>query len=126
MPHKFSGTDISFIAVEDLSGMKFRFVHQVDNDSVDQLDSGSEVPAGILQNAPALGKIAIVRIAGTSDLVMNAAVAVNTLLKADVSATDNGKGDAADTEGDFIVARCIKSPAADDIGKVILTGISKF
>ena len=115
--------DISrWYAAEDLSDYKYCFVHLADDNTVDLLDAGTEFPIGILQNAPESGEVAVVRIQGTSKLVMNASVAVGTLLKAEyVGATDNGKGDAADTEGDIVRAVCIyASGAEDDVGAVLL------
>lgn len=122
MAIEYTGLDISFTAGEDLSGMQYQFVHQADDNSVDMLDSGSEFPVGVLQNAPESGEIAVVRIAGTSKLVMNDAVTVGTLVKAEyVGASDNGKGDAADTEGDIARGVCIQaSGAEDDVGTVLL------
>ena len=122
MATEFEGLDISFVAGEDLSNHQYRFVHQADDDTVDLLDSTSEFPVGVLQNAPASGEIAVVRVSGISKLVMNDAVAVGTLLKAEyVDASDNGKGDAADTEGDIIRGVCVQaSGAEDDVGAVLL------
>lgn len=123
MSKEYDGRDISFLAGEDLSAMQYRFVHQAADESVDMLDSAAEWPVGILQNAPESGEVAVVRVDGTSKLVMNAAVSVGTLLKAEyVAADDNGKGDAVDTNGDNIRAFCIKaSGAEDDVGAVVLT-----
>lgn len=119
----FGGLDISFLAdTESLAAHQYCFVHQADDDTVDLLDSATELPIGILQNAPALGEVAVVRIEGTSKLVMNDAVAVGDFLKGEwVDAADNGKGDAADTEGDLVRGVCIQaSGAEDDIGAVLL------
>lgn len=122
MAKEYGGIDISFTAAEDLSGMQYRFVHQASDTTVDMVDSGTEFPVGILQNAPESGEVAVVRVTGTSKLVMNAAVAVGVLVKCEyVGASDNGKGDAADTEGDIARGVCIQaSGAEDDVGAVIL------
>lgn len=122
MAIQYRGDDITFTAAEDLSAMQYRFVHQASDTTVDMLDSGAEFPVGILQNAPESGEEAVVRISGTSKLVMNAAVAVGVQVKAEyVGAADNGKGDAADTEGDIARGVCIKaSGAEDDVGAVLL------
>lgn len=122
MAIEYSGLDISFSAGEDLSAKQYTFVHQADDNTVDMLDSGAEFPIGILQNAPESGEVAVVRVSGVSKLVMNDAVAVGALVKAEyVGAADNGKGDAADTEGDIARGLCIiASGAEDDIGAVLL------
>jgi hypothetical protein len=100
--------------------MQYCFVHQAADGTVDMIDSGTEIPIGILQNAPELGETATVRMDGTSKLVMNDAVAVGVAVKAEyVGATDNGKGDAVDTDGDPGRGICIKaSGAEDDVGAV--------
>lgn len=120
MAIEYDGRDISFVAAEDLSSHQYRFVHQASNTTVDLLDAGTEWPIGILQNAPESGEVAVVRVDGTSKLVMNDAVAVGAALKAEyVGATDNGKGDAADTDYDIVRAVCIyASGAEDDVGGV--------
>lgn len=122
MAYEGTGIDLSFLAAEDLSGHQYRFVHQASDTTVDLLDSGAEFPVGILQNAPESGEVAVVRVTGVSKLVMNDAVAVGALVKAEyVGATDNGKGDAADTEGDIARGVCIFATGAeDDVGSVVL------
>lgn len=122
MAIEYSGLDITFTAAEDLSAMQYRFVHQASDTTVDMVDSGTEKVVGILQNAPESGEEAVVRITGTSKLVMNDAMAVGALLKCEyVGASDNGKGDAADTDHDNVRAMCIlASGAEDDVGAVIL------
>jgi len=118
----YSGDDISFVAAEDLSSYQYRFVHQATDTTVDLMDGATEFPIGILQNAPESGETAVVRITGTSKLVMNAAVTVGSKVKAEyVGATDNGKGDAADTDYDNVRGICIEaSGAEDDVGAVLL------
>lgn len=124
MAVEYTGIDISKLAAEDLSDMQYRFVHLATDDTVDMLDSGSEFPIGVLQNAPESGEVAVVRVYGTSKLVMNAAIAVGAQVCAEYeAAADNGKGkDAKDTEGS--VARgfvIVASGAEDDVGAVVLT-----
>jgi hypothetical protein len=120
---EYTGLDITWLAGEDLSSYQFRFVHLADDNTVDLLDSATEFPVGILQNAPASGEPAVVRVLGTSKLVMNDAVAVGAPLKCEyVGAADNGKGDAADTDLDTVRAYCIQATGAeDDVGAVLLT-----
>lgn len=123
MTIQYTGKDITMTAAEDLSSYQYRFVHQASDTTVDLLDSGSEFPLGVLQNAPESGELAVVRISGTSKLVMNGAVTIGTLLKAEyVGAADNGKGDKADTDKDVMRGVCIKATGAeDDVGGILLT-----
>ena len=122
----YDGLDISYLAAEDLSSYQYRFVHLATDTTVDLLDGATEYPIGILQNAPESGEEAIVRVEGTSKLVVNGSMAVGTRVKAEyVGAADNGKGDAADTDGDIVRGTCIKaSGAEDDVGGVLLSGPS--
>lgn len=122
MAIEYWGIDITYLAGESLADQQYRFVHLADDNTVDMMDSATEYPVGILQNNPASGEMAVVRVIGISKLVMNAAVAVGALLKAEyVGATDNGKGDAADTAKDNLRGLCLKaSGAEDDIGAVLL------
>lgn len=115
MAYTLVGTDLSFLAAEDLSSYQYRFVHLASDTTVDLLDSGTEFPIGILQNAPALGEVAVVRVDGVSKLVMNAALAVGLKIKAEyVDAADNGKGDAADTDNDTARAISLTASGAED------------
>jgi hypothetical protein len=111
------------VAAESLAAMQYRYVVQASDTTVRMANATTDIPLGILQNAPANAGTAVVRITGTSKLVMNAAVTVGTFVKCEyVGATDNGKGDAADTDKDVISGLCIKaSGAEDDVGAVILT-----
>ena len=120
----YGGLDVSFIAAEDLSSYQYRFVHQANDTQVDLLDSGSEYAVGILQNAPALGEIAVVRLEGVSKLRVARALALNAYIRAEyVGAADNGKGDLANTDKDIILAMSLETAGAeDDVIGVLLHG----
>lgn len=122
MAEDFGGKTIPFKASEDMSTHQYRFVVQKNDTEVELMNAATDIPIGVLQNAPEEGETAMVRIDGTSKLAMNAAVAVETLLKAEyVDTSDNGKGDAADTEGDIVRGLCIQaSGAEDDVGTILL------
>lgn len=122
MSVEFGGKDITLVAAEDMSTHQFRFVVQASDTTVRLANAGTDLPLGIMQNAPESGEEAVVRIEGTSKLVMNDAVAVGARLKMEyVGATDNGKGDAADTEGDQERGICIQASGAEnDVGAVLL------
>ena len=122
MTVEYGGLDITLVAAEDLSAMQYRFVHQASDTTCDMVDGATEIAVGVLQNAPEDGETAVIRVTGTSKLVMNALVAVGTWVKCEyVGASDNGKGDAADTDKDNIRGLVIKaSGAEDDVGAIIL------
>ena len=119
----FGGRDITLTAAEDLSDYQYHFVHQASDSTADLLDVGTEFPIGVLQNAPESGEAAVIRIEGTSKLKMNLAMTVGTKVKAEyVGDTDNGKGDAADTDLDIVRGICIQASGAEnDVGGVLLT-----
>jgi hypothetical protein len=57
----------------------------------------------------------VVRVHGVSKLVMNAAIAVGLKIKAEyVDGSDNGKGDAADTDNDTARAVSLTAAGAED------------
>jgi hypothetical protein len=122
MAYEGPGIDMSWLAGEDLSGYQYRFVHLASDTTVDLMDSAGEYPIGILQNAPASGEVAVVRVMGISKLIMNLAVAVGVKIKAEyVGASDNGKGDAGDTDYDNVRAISLTAAGAeDDIISVLL------
>src|SRR5574343_241831 len=85
--------DMSFPAAEDLSSDQYRLVVLTSAGTVRRPDSETEVALGILQNAPASGEAASVRILGVSKLVANDAIGIGTFVMQEyVSATDAGKG----------------------------------
>lgn len=117
------GIDRTFLAAEDLSSYQYRFI-TIASDTTVQLPNGAtEYPIGILQNAPVSGEEAVVRMVGISKLVMNDAVAVGVRLKMEyVSTSDNGKGDAADTNKDTVRAVTLQAAGAEnDVIAVLLT-----
>lgn len=116
--------DISFPAAEDLSSDQYRFVVLTSTGTVRRPDSETEALLGILQNAPAAGEAASVRIIGISKLCMNAALAVNSFALSEyVSATDAGKGKTAAAALAYSRALILQaSGAEDDLATVLLVG----
>ena len=114
----------SFVAAEDLSSYQFHAVVLASNTTVRLMNAATDVPIGILQNAPASGGIAEVALLGISKMKANAAIAVGTPIKAEfVDVADNGKADAADTHLDIGIGHCVfASGAEDDLISVFLTG----
>ncbi len=115
--------DESFVAAEDLSNDQYRWV-VLGASGVRRPDSETEVLLGILQNAPAAGEAAAVRLAGRSKLQVNGALGVGAFVKAEfVSAADAGKG--KDAAAALAYARAIviePSDAEDDLASVFLIG----
>lgn len=115
--------DLSFEAAEDLSNDQYRLVVLTSTGTVRRPDSEVEVALGVLQNAPAAGEAAVVRILGVTKLQVNDALAIGTFVMQEyVSATDAGKaktsvGAPAYTRGVVLDA----SAAEDDLASVLLT-----
>ena len=118
--------DLSYSAAEELSSDQYRFV-VLGSTGVRRPDSEAEVVLGILQNDPASGEVAVVRLAGTSKLRMNAAAAIGTFVRPEyVSATDAGKGRASSSGFTEYVRGLVleASGAEDDVASVLLVGPS--
>jgi len=119
---------MTFEAAEDLSAYQYRFVTQYGftGKTVGLMNAATDIPVGILQNAPTIGQMAEVMVIGVSKCVANDAIAVGLYVKAEyVSTSDNGKADAADTDYDNVVGLVVNaSGAEDDLCSVLLTGPS--
>lgn len=114
--------DFSFKAAEDLSSYQYHFVIINSSGEVRLLDSGAEIPDGVLQNAPASGEEATVRILGISKVVANGALAAGTFVKAEyVGVTDAGKAASAAASLGLTAGRVVgASGAEDDLVSVLL------
>jgi hypothetical protein len=115
--------DLSFEAAEDLTNDQFRLVVLTSSRTVRRPDSEVEVALGILQNAPAAGDAAVVRILGVSKLEVNNAIGIGTFVMQEyVSATDAGKGKTSAGAPAYTRAVVIgASDAEDDLATVLLT-----
>ena len=115
--------DLSFPAAEDLTNDQYRWL-VLDTTGVRRPDSETEVLLGILQNAPALGQAARVRLLGLSKLQMNDALGIGSFAKAEyVDAADAGKGKTAAAALAYARAIVMEASAAeDDLASVLLIG----
>lgn len=114
----------SFEAGEDLSDDQYRIVTLSASDGkVYRPDAGTDMPLGILQNAPESGEAAAVMLMGISKCRFGETVAANEWVKLEyVSATDAGNGMDADVALDLAIGRCIKGGGDGEIGEVLLSG----
>jgi len=115
--------DISAPAIESLVNDQYKFV-VLTSTGVRRPDSEVEGLLGILQNCPALGEAAAVRVLGISKLVMNASIAVNAFVKAEyVDAADAGKGKTAAAALAYARALVLDgTDAEDELANVLLIG----
>ncbi len=106
--------DISREAGEDLSSDQHRFVI-LSGGKAYRPNSATDVADGILQNNPASGKAASIRIDGVSKLVAGEALAEGEFVKPEyVSATDAGKGQSAGNNWKATRAIVVEAATAED------------
>ncbi|HOH80469.1 MAG TPA: hypothetical protein PLS25_02475 [Methanoregulaceae archaeon] len=112
----------TYEAAEDLSNDQYRIV-VLASGKVRRPDGATEVPLGVLQNAPGSGEAANVMLIGKSKIVFGEAVAENEWIKLEYnSAADAGKGLDADVALDLALGRCLKGGSEDDLGEILLSG----
>lgn len=115
--------EVSYAAAEDLSSDQYRIM-VLTSSGVRRPDSATEQPIGVLQNAPASGEEAVIRLIGCGGITKiqgNAALAINDRVAMEyVSATDAGKAQAAvDTQ--YPVGIIVEaSDAEDDLASMVL------
>lgn len=108
--------DVTYEANEDLSSDQYRFVVlDPTTKKVRRPDSANEISLGVLQNAPAQGEAAVVRVEGISKIRAAGALAVNAKVTPEyVNATDAGKGKATTTAGDYVRGIVVEPVDAED------------
>jgi hypothetical protein len=120
--------DISLPADEDLSNDQFRIVVlDATSGKVRRPNAATDIPLGVLQNAPsAVGMAAVVRPlgGGISKVQLGATLAIGAILQMEyVSATDAGKGIAAVATG-YPVGTLLLGGAEDELGTLLLTPLT--
>jgi hypothetical protein len=114
--------DVSFEAGEDLSNDQYRIM-VLSGGKVQRPDAATDIPLGILQNAPEAGQATVVRLIGISKIVFGETVAENEWIKLEyVDAADAGKGLDADAALDLAIGRCLKGGDEDELGEILLSG----
>ena len=109
--------DLTFKAGEALTDKQFHYVKLDANGDVVACGL-NEVSIGILQNAPASGKAARVRMLGTSKLVMNEACDEGEAL----TSTAAGRGEVVDLADEYAGSIALEaSLAIDQIIEVLIT-----
>lgn len=114
--------DVSFPAAEDLSSDQYRIV-VLDTGQVRRPNATTDIPLGVLQNAPESGDAAVVRLIGISKIQLGETVAENEWIKLEYNdAADAGKGLDADVALDLAIGRCLAGGDEDELGEVLLSG----
>lgn len=114
--------DVSYPAAEDLSSDQYRIV-VLDTQQVRRPNATTDIGLGVLQNAPASGEAASIRVIGVSKIVFGETVAENEWIKLEYNdAADAGKGLDADVALDLAIGRCLKGGDEDELGEILLSG----
>ena len=118
-----SSMDITFKASEDLSNYQYHFMKLDADGKVAHCTANTDKVIGILQNKPdAEDKAALVRISGTSKLVMSGTNNEGDYITPSDQAGDYGEGWVSTTDKDFIGAIALEAAtAADDIIEALIT-----
>jgi len=116
--------DLSFEADEDLSSDQYRImVLDATSKKVRRPNAATDIPVGVLQNAPAAGEAASIRpvgCGGVSKVVLGATLAAGVLAALEyISAADAGKAKAAAAAA-FTVGLLLEGGAEDDLGSILL------
>ena len=120
--------DVSFEAGEDLSNDQYRIV-VLDGTTgkVRRPDAITDIPLGILQNAPASGEAAVVRVigcGGVSKVQLGATLGIGAIAAMEyVSASDAGKAQAA-VITQYPVGVLLEGGAEDELGSALLTPLT--
>lgn len=113
-----SSIDVSFVAGGDLSSSQYYAVKMDTSNpfKVVIADANAKV-IGVLQNKPASGETAVVRVAGVSKHVMGeASMTPGDLL----TATSAGKGEQVDAAGEFSYGMLLCNADADDTATILV------
>lgn len=100
-------------AGEDLSSKQYRFVTQTTANTVIAATAVTDLPLGVLQNAPSSGQAAVVMMVGISKVSADAAIEFGALLgtSADAQAVTKVAGTSAN-DGEYIVGRALSAVTA--------------
>lgn len=114
--------DVSYEAAEDLSSDQYRIM-VLSSGKVQRPNAATDIPLGVLQNAPGSGEAAVVRLIGVSKIVFGETVAENEWIKLEyIDAADAGKGLDADVALDLAIGRCLVGGDEDELGEILLSG----
>ena len=114
--------EVSYEAAESLADDQYRFVVlDATSGKVRRPNAATDIPLGILQNAPASGEAAAIMVLGISKCQLGETVAIGEFVKLEYNdADDAGKGLDADAENDFAAGICLAGGDEDELGEVLL------
>lgn len=116
------GLDITLVAAADLSAAanQYKFV-ELDNDGkVTVCNAATDKPVGVLQNRPASGEAATVRVLGVSKVQADASLNEGDLIGTSADGQADAKTPGTDTT-EFVVGMMLTAPgAAGRIGTALI------
>ena len=121
--------DITFAADEDLTADQFKIVVlDATSGQVRRPNAATDIPLGVLQNAPNLGEAAVVRPIGCGGISLvqaSAALGIGTIVGMTyVSAADGGKAQAAVTTQYPVGVLLSASANADELCSMLMTPLT--
>jgi hypothetical protein len=116
-----SQQSVSLVAGADLSSLQYTFVKLNSSGQVVAVAAATDLPIGVLQNAPTSGKTAEVAVHGVTKLKASAAIATPKLVGTTSTGTAVGLVAGTDTTK-FILGQAVTSAGAS--GDIITVAIS--
>jgi hypothetical protein len=113
----------SYEAAEDLSVHQYKIV-VLDTGKVRLPRATTDIPLGVLQNAPVAGEAASVMLIGVSKIQFGETVAANKWVKLQYinSSYSDGRVLDADMALDLAIGRCLVGGDGDELGEILLSG----
>lgn len=113
--------DVPFKAAADLSAKQYHIVEITGDMEINVCNAATDKPAGILQNKPGAGEVAIVRMLGVSKVVADAALNRDD----NYGTSADGQAVAKVTAGDLILGRVLEGVAnAGELATVTVNALS--
>ena len=121
MAKQYSGIDVSFKALDDLSAKQFYIaIPSSTNDTVDMADAVTEKLMGVIQVGGTTGKAVSVRVAGHSKVIMGEAVTAGASLTTDTSGRAVAQTPGTDTTT-YLLGMCTVGANTNEIGECIVS-----
>ena len=121
MAYELPGQVATFTAAADLSAKQYYFVKITADNTVNVCAAVTDVPIGVLQNAPASGEAASVMLYGISKVSANEAIAVGN----NIGTGDDGQADVVAAGTDTTVRLVWQAlEAASAAGEIISCAIN--
>ncbi len=126
MSYEIPGRQIALEAGEDLSSYQFCFVKLDTDGTVIHCDTVGEDAIGVLQNDPEEGEGATVMTEGISKVLAGDVVALNALIKVEVTTgrgitADKGTVSASNVVGSFVQGKALSAAGDGEIFSMLIT-----